>query len=36
MTKKIRDFYRGFSDFKKGYRPGTNTVKNEKDDLVAD
>jgi hypothetical protein len=28
--------YRGSSDFKKGYRPGTNIVNNEKGDLVAD
>jgi len=27
--------YRGISDFKKGYQPRTNIVKNEKDDLVA-
>jgi hypothetical protein len=26
--------YRGISDFKIGYRPRTNTVKNEKGDLV--
>jgi hypothetical protein len=28
--------YRGISDFKKGYHPGTNVVKNEKGDLIAD
>ena len=28
--------YRGISDFKKGYQPRTNIVKNEKDDLIAD
>jgi tRNA A37 threonylcarbamoyladenosine dehydratase len=27
--KSIRDFYRGISDFKKGYQPRTNTVKDE-------
>ena len=27
---------RGISDFKKGYQPRTNIVKNEKGDLVAD
>jgi hypothetical protein len=27
--------YRGISDFKKGYQPRTNIVKDEKDDLVA-
>ena len=34
--KNIRDLYRGISDFKKGYQPRTNIVKNEKGDLVAD
>jgi hypothetical protein len=34
--KNIRLFYRGISNFKKGYHPGTNTVKNEKGDLVTD
>ena len=34
--KNIRDLYRGISDFKKGYQPSTNTVKNEKGDLVTD
>ena len=34
--KKIRDLYRGISDFKKGYHPRTNIVKDEKGDLVAD
>jgi hypothetical protein len=28
--------YRGISDFKKGYQPRTNIVKDEKVDLVAD
>jgi hypothetical protein len=28
--------YRGFSDFKKGYHPRTNIVKDEKGDLVTD
>ena len=28
--------YRGINDFKKGYQPRTNTVKDEKGDLVAD
>jgi len=28
--------YRGISDFKKGYQPHTNRVKDEKGDLVAD
>jgi len=34
--KNVRDLYRGFSDFKKGYQPRTNLVKDEKGDLVAD
>ena len=28
--------YRGISDFKKGYQPRTNIIKDEKDDLVVD
>jgi hypothetical protein len=28
--------YRGISDFKKGYQPTTNVVKDEKGDLVTD
>jgi len=34
--KNIRDLYRGISDFKKGYQPRYNIVKDEKGDLVAD
>ena len=34
--KNVRDLYRDFSDFKKGYQPRTNLVKDEKGDLVAD
>jgi len=34
--KNIRDLYRGIIDFKKGYQPRCNIVKDEKDDLVAD
>ena len=34
--KNIRDLYRDISDFKKGYQPRTNIVKDEKGDLVAD
>ena len=34
-VKNIRGLYRGISDFKKGYQPGTNIVKDEKGDLVA-
>jgi hypothetical protein len=33
--KTIRKLYRGNSDFKKGYQPKTNRVKNEKGDWVA-
>jgi len=28
--------YRGINDFKKGYQPGTNIVKDEKGDFVTD
>jgi flagellar basal body rod protein FlgC len=34
--KSIRDLYRGIIDFKKGYQPATNIVKDEKGDLVTD
>jgi SLT domain-containing protein len=34
--KNIRDLYRGISDFKKGYQPRTNIVKDVKGDLFAD
>jgi len=34
--KNIRDLYSGISYFKKGYWPRTDTVKDEKGDLVAD
>jgi hypothetical protein len=32
--KNIRDLYRGINEFKKGYQPRTNILKNEKGDLV--
>ena len=32
--KNIRDLYRGISDFKKGYQPRINIVKDEIGDLV--
>jgi hypothetical protein len=35
-NKNIRDLYRGINEFKKGYQPRTNLVKDEKDDLLAD
>jgi hypothetical protein len=34
--KNIRNLYTGVSDFKKGYLPRTNIVKDEKGDLVTD
>ena len=34
--KNTRDLYKGISDFKKGYRPRTDIVKDEKGDIVAD
>ena len=34
--KNIRNLCRGFNDFKKGYQPITNIVKDEKSDLVED
>ena len=35
-AKNSRDFYRGISDVHNCYQPRTNTVKNEKGDLVTD
>ena len=34
--QNIRDLYRDINDFKKGYQPRCNMVKDEKGDLVAD
>jgi hypothetical protein len=34
--KNIRDMYRGISDFKKGYQPRTDIVKDDRDDLCSD
>jgi len=34
--KNIRDLYRDINEFKKGYHPRTNIVKDDKGDLVAD
>ena len=34
--ENIREFYKGISDFKQGYQPRTNIVKDKKGDLVAD
>jgi hypothetical protein len=35
-NKNIRDLYMGINEFKKGYQPRTNLVKDEKGDLLAD
>jgi hypothetical protein len=35
-NKNIRDLYRGINEFKKGYQPRINLVKEEKSDLLAD
>jgi hypothetical protein len=34
--KNIRDLYRVINDFKRGYQPGSNIVKYENGDLLAD
>jgi hypothetical protein len=34
-NKDIRDLYRGKNEFKKGFEPKTNLVKDEKSDLLA-
>jgi hypothetical protein len=35
-NKNIRDLYRCINEFKKGYQPRTNLVKDERGDLLAD
>jgi hypothetical protein len=35
-NKNIKDLYRTIYEFKKGYQPRTNFVKDEKGDLLAD
>jgi hypothetical protein len=35
-SKNIRDLYRGINQFKKGYQPRNNLVKDERGDLLAD
>jgi hypothetical protein len=35
-NKNIRDLYRGINDFKRGYEPRSNLVKDENGDLLAD
>jgi hypothetical protein len=32
MNNNIRDLYRGMTEFKKGYQPRTNLVKDERSD----
>jgi hypothetical protein len=36
QNKNIRDLYRGISEFKKGYQPRTNLVKDKNGNLLAD
>jgi hypothetical protein len=33
-NKSIRDLYRGINEFKKGYQPRTNLVKDKRGDLL--
>jgi hypothetical protein len=33
-NKNIRDLYRGITEFKKGFQPKTNQVKDERGDLA--
>jgi hypothetical protein len=35
-NKNIRDMYRGINEYKRGYQPRINVVKDENDDLLAD
>jgi hypothetical protein len=35
-NKNMRDLYRGITEFKKGYQPKTNLVKDERGDHLAD
>jgi hypothetical protein len=35
-NENIRYLFRGINEFKKGYQPGTNMVKEENGDLLAD
>jgi predicted NACHT family NTPase len=34
-NKNIRDLYRGINEFKRGYQPRNNLVKDENGDLLA-
>jgi hypothetical protein len=36
QIKNIRDLYRGINEFKRGYQPRSNYVKDENGDLFAD
>jgi hypothetical protein len=36
MNKNIRDLYWGINEFKKGYQPRTNLVKDKRGDLLVD
>jgi hypothetical protein len=36
LNKNSRDLYGGINEFKKGYQPRSNFVKDEKGDLLAD
>jgi hypothetical protein len=35
-NKNIRDLYRGINEFKKGYQPRSNLMKDENGDLLGD
>jgi hypothetical protein len=35
-NRNIRDLYRGINEFKRGYQPRNNLVKDENGDLFAD
>jgi hypothetical protein len=35
-NKNIRDLYRGINEFKRGYQPRSNLVKDENGDMLAD
>jgi hypothetical protein len=35
-NKNIRDLYRGINEFKKGYQPSTNLIKDNRGDILAD
>jgi hypothetical protein len=36
VRTRILDLYKGVNEFKKGYQPRSNFVKDEKSDLLAD